>query len=49
MIISHDPATDKYVIECESCGARWLIEGYEISVEPWPHFICSCKNWIAVF
>ena len=48
MILDRDG--DVYVAKCENCGDVWEYEGYEIILEPWPHFECPhCGEWIPVF
>ena len=45
-----DRNSKKYT--CGSCGALWEIEAYDgpdIWVDPWPHLVCSCGNWIPIF
>lgn len=36
------------------CGAIWEIDeecdGYNIWLEPWPHYVCpNCGHWIPLF
>ena len=40
----------KYRGTCKVCGIVWEFEGYELSLEPYPHGDCPyCGNWVAVF
>lgn len=40
----------KFYGHCKKCNIDWEFDGYEISVEPWPHGICECcGGWVAVF
>ena len=50
MIIDHDTYDDVYNVECDNCHDQWLYEGYEVILEPWPHFECPhCGHWIPAF
>ena len=50
MCIDHDTYNDTYRAECDHCHHSWLFEGYEIILEPWPHFECPrCGEWIPLF
>lgn len=40
----------KFYGRCRNCGIDWEFEGYEISLEPWPHGVCPvCSGWVPVF
>ena len=50
MIIDHDTFDDVYTVECDKCYHQWIYEGYEIELEPFPHFVCPhCDHWIPLF
>ena len=39
------------IVKCEVCGAIFEIEDNDpdVWVEPWPHIVCNCGNWIPIF
>ena len=40
----------KYRGTCKVCGIVWEFDGYEASLDPYPHGVCECcGNWVAVF
>ena len=50
MFIDMDSVSNEYRVECDSCHRQWLFEGYELILEPWPHFECPhCGEWIPLF
>lgn len=50
MMLEYDTASDEYKVECDNCHRQWLYEGYELVLDPWPHFECPvCGEWIPVF
>ena len=50
MLVEHYPDTQETLVECDNCGRRYIIEDYEIVLEPFPHITCpECGEWISVF
>ena len=50
MLIESYPDTKEVLIECDNCKRKYIIENYEIELQPYPHFTCpNCGEWIAVF
>lgn len=50
MVLEHNTSDDTYKVLCENCNHAWEYEGYEIVLEPYPHFECpACGEWIPVF
>ena len=39
------------IVKCEVCGTVFELEDNDpdIWVDPWPHIVCSCGNWIPIF
>lgn len=50
MFIDHDTASNEYIVMCDKCNTKWVFEGNELFLQPWPHFECpKCGEWIPAF